>query len=107
MWKRVHLLVGDRHHGVFEFPQKLRDGLVGQERRHRGQQQVDEDEDDGEEVLQAGFAESSGWTASPDVFLCDQRRGKISPSRLLRLYYEPKCIIIDSIIKLQSAFEPS
>lgn len=57
-WKRVHLLVGDRHDGVLQLLQDFRDGLVGQERRHRCEQQVDEDEEDGEEVLHAQFTES-------------------------------------------------
>lgn len=57
-WEGVHLLVGNRHDGVFQLLQNFRDGLVGQERCHRGEQQVDEDEEHGEEVLHAQLAES-------------------------------------------------
>lgn len=73
--KPVDLFVGDGHHGVVELLHEIRDGLVGQEDGHGRQQQVDEDEDDGEDVLQAGFVESHRWTAFSDVVLCDGTRG--------------------------------
>lgn len=72
--KRFHLLVGDRHDWVVEFDQKVGDGLIGEEGRHRRQQQVDEDEHDCENVLQAGFTEPHRQTALPDVVLCSGRR---------------------------------
>lgn len=71
----VDLFVGDGHHGVVELLHELGDGLVGQEDGHGRQHQVDEDEDDGEDVLQAGFVESHRWTAFSDVVLCGERRG--------------------------------
>ena len=72
--KRFHLFVGDGHDGVVEFVQEVRDGLVHQERRHRRQQQVDEDERHREDVLQAGFTELHGRAALPGVVLCSGRR---------------------------------
>lgn len=75
-WKWVDLFVGDRHNRVVEFVQEVGDGLVGEEHRHRSQQQVDEDEHHREEALQAGFTESHRWTAVPDVILCSRRRGE-------------------------------
>lgn len=89
-WKRVNLFVCDRHHRVVELIQKLRDGLVGQEHSHRGQQQVDEDEHHREDILQAGFADSHRWTACPDVILWMKGEGKhagrsVSLSKLILL----------------------
>lgn len=54
----VHLLVRHRHDGVLELFSEVRDGLVDQEDSHSHEQQVDEDEQDREDVLQAGLAEA-------------------------------------------------
>lgn len=47
----VHLLVRHRHDRVFELLSEVSDGLVDQEDGHSHEQQVDEDEQDGEDVL--------------------------------------------------------
>lgn len=54
----IHFLIGHRHDGVLEFLTEVGDGLVNQEDGHGHEQQVDEDEQDREDVLQAGLAEA-------------------------------------------------
>ena len=68
-WEGVHLLVGDGHDGVVEFLQEVRDGLVGEEEGNPGEQQVDEDEHNHEEVLQTALTEPYGRTALADLLL--------------------------------------
>lgn len=55
--KCVDLIVGDRHDGVTEFLHEVRDGLVCQERCHRGEQQVYEDEHHREDIFKTCFTE--------------------------------------------------
>lgn len=57
---------------MVEFDQKVGDGLIGEEGCHRRQQQVDEDEHNREDVLQAGFTEPHRRTVLPDVILCSE-----------------------------------
>lgn len=52
-----HLLVRDRHDRVLELLPEVGDGLVDQEDGYRHKQEIDEEEDDGEDVLEAGLAE--------------------------------------------------
>lgn len=79
--KCVDLVVGDGHDGVVELLHEVRDGLVGQERRHRGEQQVDEDEHHREDILQAGFTKLHRRTASRDVLLCLEKRENFSSGK--------------------------
>lgn len=54
----IHLLVRHRHDRVLKLFTEVCDGLVDQEDGHSHEQQVDEDEKDREDVLQASLAEA-------------------------------------------------
>lgn len=68
----IHLLVRHRHDRVLELLPEVRDGLVDQEDSHRHEQQVDEDEQDREDILQAGLAEADAAGGRLVVHACRQ-----------------------------------
>lgn len=66
----IHLLVRHRHDGVLELFPEVRDGLVDQEDSHRHEQQIDKDEQDREDILQAGLAEADAAGGRLVVHAC-------------------------------------
>lgn len=66
----IHLLVRHGHDRVLELLPEVRDGLVDQEDGHRHEQQVDKDEQDGEDILQAGLAEADTAGGRLTVHAC-------------------------------------
>lgn len=66
----IHLLVGHRHDRMLELFPEVCDGLVDQEDSHRHEQQVDEDEQDREDILQAGLAEADAARGRLVVHAC-------------------------------------
>lgn len=57
---------------MLELLSEVRDGLVDQEDSHCHEQQVDEDEQDGEDILQAGLAEADAAGGRLVVHACRQ-----------------------------------
>lgn len=68
----IHLLVRHRHDRVLELFSEVRDGLVDQEDGHCHEQQVDENEEDREDILQAGLAEADAAGCRLIVHTCQQ-----------------------------------
>lgn len=66
----IHLLVRHGHDRVLELFPEVRDGLVDQEDGHRHEQQVDEDEQDREDILQASLAEADAAGGGLVVHAC-------------------------------------
>lgn len=81
----VHLLVRHRHDRVLELFSEVRNGLVDQKDSHSHEQQVDEDEQDREDVLQAGLAEAdaAGGRLAIDACWQDSRVTRAASSGLL------------------------